>query len=281
MIMSPPHQRSTVACAIFTALIFCLQVSAQSALPTLSTEDEIRSDLMLAPCESKQRAEAVIKLFQKMGASDSEITSEEIKGVRNILITKAGNENETIIVGAHYDKTAAGCGAIDNWTGIVIIAHLYRVLRTANTHKNYLFVAFDKEESGLIGSATMARSIPKENRSSYCAMVNVDSFGLAQPFALENASSAKLMALAKTSAASLQLPFYTARIDAGTSDSGSFIAGKIPGITLSGLSQDWQKVLHSRQDQAAKVNPGSVYLGYRLALLMWSQIDAQPCAAFR
>ena len=235
---------------------------------------------MLAPCESKQRAEAVRKLFQKMGASDGEIVSEEIKGVQNILITKKGNENETIIVGAHYDKTAAGCGAIDNWTGIVIIAHLYRVLRTANTHKNYLFVAFDKEESGLIGSATMARSIPKENRSSYCAMVNVDSFGFTYPQVLSNTSSPKMTDLAKTLAAELKMPFSSASL-AANADSASFLARDIPAVTFHGLTALWPQYLHTKSDKFENVKVPSVRVGYNFLVEYVKRLDTSACGVFR
>ena len=41
---------------------------------------------------------------------------------------------------------------------------------------------------------------------------------------------------------------------------------KIPAVTIHGMSSDWPNILHSSNDQAAKVNSASVYLGYRLAL---------------
>src|SRR5439155_3070077 len=106
-------------------------------------------------------------------------------------------------------------------------------------------------------------------------------FGLARPFAMENTSSPSLIALAKDSAANLDIPFYTVPIRAGDADSSSFIARKIPAITLSGLSNEWQEILHSPNDQSSKVIPLSVYLGYRLALLMWTKMAAAPCPAYR
>ena len=65
------------------------------------------------------------------------------------------------------------------------------------------------------------------------------------------------------------------------SDSSSFIAKKIPAVTLSGLSNEWQSILHTPFDQVKKVNSDSVYLGYRLALAMWSRIEEAPCESFR
>ena len=44
---------------------------------------------------------------------------------------------------------------------------------------------------------------------------------------------------------------------------------------------DWPKILHSRNDQAARINPASVYLGYRLAASMIAHIDDADCQAYR
>src|SRR5206468_5638195 len=55
-----------------------------------------------------------------------------------------------------------------------------------------------------------------------------------------------------------------------------------PGtVTLSGLSNEWQSIIHTTKDQTSKANPVSVDLGYRLALSMWLVIDAAPCSAYR
>jgi hypothetical protein len=47
------------------------------------------------------------------------------------------------------------------------------------------------------------------------------------------------------------------------------------------MSDDWRKVLHTRHDQAAKVNSASVYLGYRLALALITELDSLPCEVSR
>jgi hypothetical protein len=90
-----------------------------------------------------------------------------------------------------------------------------------------------------------------------------------------------LMDLAKTAAGELKIPFYTVPIMQGDADSSSFKAKGIPAVTLSGVSNDWQSILHTSNDQATKVVPLSVYLGYRLALSMWNAIDQASCSAYR
>src|SRR5262249_40513403 len=154
--------------------------------------------------------------------------------------------------------------AVDNWTGVVTLAHLYGTIRTFKTQKTVLFVAFGKEEKGLVGSRAMVQAIPKDQISSYCAMISLDSFGLATPFALEGSSSKSLIELAQTVSNEMQIPFGKVRINGADSDSTSFVRKNVPAVTLSGLSADWQSILHTISDQANKVNPSSVYAGYHL-----------------
>lgn len=205
------------------ALVSYSSASAQTAETKYRTDEELREDLKLGPCKNSERLEGVKKFFHQMGAAESDISAERIKDVQNVIITKKGKTDETVIVGAHYDKVSDGCGTIDNWTGIVILGNLYRTLREFDTEKTYLFVAFDKEEIGLVGSAAMAKSIPKEKRASYCSMINLDSFGFSYPQVLANASTSKMTAVAKDLAAEIKMPFSNASLGGvADADSSSF-----------------------------------------------------------
>lgn len=193
-----------------------------------------------------------------------------------MIVRKKGKSNETIVVGAHYDKVSDGCGAIDNWTGLVIIAHLYRTIIQTQTEKSYVFAAFDKEEVGLLGSDAMVKAIPKK-RSQYCAMISLDSFGLAIPQVLDNVSSAELVAIAQDTAKKLKMPFAKASLLADA-DSSSFKKRNIPAITFHGLSDSWQKYLHTNRDKLENVNMSSVYYGYLFTLNFISTLDKTTCA---
>ncbi len=267
---------------IITLLSLCLNSPAQQSAVKYSTEEDLKADLELAPCKGrKERLEAVKKLFLKMGALESEIVVEKLDDVENVVVTKKGKTEETVIVGAHYDKTANGCGAIDNWTGIVILANLYRTMMDFTTQKTYKFVAFDKEELGLLGSIAMAKKIPKETRLDYCAMVNFDSFGFTFPQALRNISTNSLIYLAEEVSDEMKMPFGKAGIEFSSSDSDSFKSRGIPSISLHGLNNQWENYLHTPNDKISKVNMNSVYLGYRHGLVFLSKIDNKPCNAFR
>src|SRR5438067_10694100 len=157
--------------------VLCLGLATISfAQIKLVTDDEIKAEISLAPCTNEDRLDAVKKLFQASGATDDDISVQKYKGIQNLVVTKKGKSDETIVVSAHYDKVRYGCGAIDNWTGIVIIANIYRTLRNIETEKTLLFVAFDEEELGLFGSNAMVKAIPKDRREVYCSNINLDSF---------------------------------------------------------------------------------------------------------
>jgi Iap family predicted aminopeptidase len=282
--MNPFRRRSVAARAfafsalLFVATTFCTR--GQSAI-SLSTSDEIGADAVSGPCENALRRDAVVALFKKVGAADSEIAIETFKNVENVVVRREGRGEGTLVVGAHYDKVSKGCGAVDNWTGVTAIAHLYRSLKRYPTKKTLLFVAFGREEEGLIGSKAMVKAIPKEELPSYCAMVNIDSLGMGAPQAAANFSSEKLVNLAESLADKMKMSFGKSPIPNADADSSSFKARKIPAVTLHGLTDDFLSVLHTENDKPEKINKGSVYLGYRLALAMLVRLDADACDAHR
>jgi hypothetical protein len=186
-----------------------------------------------------------------------------------------------IVVGAHYDKVPDGCGAIDNWTGIVTIAHLYQTLRTASLQKTIVFVAFGKEEQQLAGSRAMVGAINKDQVAQFCEMINFDSLGLAAPQVADNMSSRKLASFVGEVAGDLKFPFHHARIMGAEADSDSFIGKKIPSVTIHGLTNEWPRILHTGNDQVRKVNFLSVYSGYRLGLELLIRLDKSPCGEYR
>ena len=270
-----------VFCCLMLVGVSLSQEKEEKKDTSAANENSLQKDIEKVKCKNKERLEAVKKLFISKGAKEDEIKITGSKSIKNLSVVKKGVSDETIIIGAHYDELGGGCGVIDNWSGIVIIANLYKRIKAFKTKKTYKFVAFDKEEKGLIGSKKMAGSIPKEERTKYCSMVNFDSFGLSYPQTLKNISSEKLIVLAKDVAKGMKMPFTAVNISGASSDSASFKSKKIPAITVSGLSNNWQKILHTRNDKIEKVNIKSVYYGYLFGLNFIAKLDAAECSAFR
>jgi len=269
---------------ILAHLLFLLapiSSSTQSTEISISTPEQIKTEFDSVPCKNEERLNAAKALFEKMGAPVSDISIDKYKNVENLVIHKQGASQEIIVIGAHYDKVADGCGAVDNWTGIVTLAHLYKSLKDVPLKKTILFVAFGKEEKGLVGSHAMVDAIGKDQVTQYCEMINIDSFGLAAPQVADNMASKKLGAFTADLAKEMKIPFNHASIEGADADSSSFLGKKIPAITLHGLNNDWTSILHSRNDQATKVNPVSVYLGYRLTLALVVHLDSLSCGEYR
>ena len=266
---------------ILLTIQFIYSAKAQQANSAVSTQEQLAESVKLAPCEMKERLEAVKKMFISVGAKEEDVKVEQFKDISNVVVTKKGKSEETIIVGAHYDKTKEGCGVVDNWTGISMIAHIYRTFSKFETEKTYIFVAFDQEELGLLGSKEMAKAIPKDKRQNYCSMVNVDSFGVGIPQAMTNISSSKMTKYAKDLAKETKFPFAEAAILGASSDSDSFKEKGIPAITFHGLDGKWQTYLHNNGDKFEKVNLQSVFLGYQFILNFIVKLDTETCQVFR
>lgn len=258
------------------------QSGGQARKSPFSTPEQMMEDIKAVPCKGNpERLAAVKSLFEKMGAPASAISVEKINNVENIVIRKPGSTPEIVVIGAHYDKVSHGCGAVDNWTGIVAIAHLYRTVKDMSLKKTVLFVGFGREEEGLVGSSAMVKAIDKEQLNQYCAMINIDSLGLGIPQAETAISSKKLVTRAADLAKRMEMPFQQGTIREGDTDSSSFLARKIPAIALHGLSNEWVRVLHTNEDKVSKVNAMSVFMGYRLALALFGEVENSACDAFR
>ncbi len=268
-----------VCCLLLTSTLS--PSAGQERKVIISTEEETGQDITQVPCKESERLSAVKDLFIKMGAQAESLSIEKREGVENLIIRKPGKSQSTIVIGAHYDKTREGCGAIDNWTGIVALAHIYKSLKDAPSQKTLLFVAFGKEEQGLLGSKAMVKSIKKEEVGQYCAMINIDSLGMAAPQVPVNLSSDALVMRVVDLAQRMKMPFQRVNIPGAGADSLPFMDKKIPAVTISAIGNGWGEILHTKKDQVAKINATSVYLGYRLALALVAELDELPCEVSR
>jgi Zn-dependent M28 family amino/carboxypeptidase len=278
-------KRIVATLTLITILTFAAvaQGPAESKTSIFVSKEALDASVKAVPCETDARLDGVKKLFTAAGATEADLKVEKLDKdkISNVVVAKKGETDETVVIGAHYDRTNSGCGVTDNWTGVTIIAHIYQTLRPLNTKKSYVFVAFDKEEEGLRGSSQMLKAMAPEQTEKICSMINFDSFGQGQPMALKNASSPKMLKLAEDLGKEAGFKFNSIEITGASSDSASFRDKKIPAITLSGLSGNWTDILHSSSDKLSNVNIDSVYFGYRFGLIFLSKIDAGGCRDFR
>lgn len=262
---------------LFVAFCNCSRIKEKSVVQN----KEIKKQIEQVDCNDKNRIAKVKKLFDEVGAGNDEIQVEEFTDVQNVVLTLKGKSDETIVVGGHYDKTTLGCGVIDNWSGVVLIANLYKHFKTQDNQKTLKFVAFGKEEKGLIGSKAMVKTISESDKNKYCAMVNLDSFGFTNIWSLESTSDKKLIDLAANVATKRNSEFAVINFKGASSDSKPFKQAGIPAITLSGLNTNWRDYLHQDKDRIEHINFDKIYENFEFSIDFIKAIDAQNCNSFR
>ncbi|MDD5426030.1 MAG: M28 family peptidase [candidate division Zixibacteria bacterium] len=97
---------------------------------------------------------------------------------RNVVAVKPGSlyPDQHIVVGAHYDGVPQSPAADDNGTGVVGVLEIARALKNIETEMTFVFITFDSEESGLIGSEHYADNAAA-NGDSIVFMLNMDMIG--------------------------------------------------------------------------------------------------------
>ena len=93
-------------------------------------------------------------------------------------ILEATEENdEYIVLGAHYDTVPNCPGADDNASGIALVMAVALSMKgKVNRSRNFIFVLFDQEEIGLIGSNAFAQKLINDDFNIH-SMHNFDTLG--------------------------------------------------------------------------------------------------------
>ena len=195
---------------------------------------------------------------------------------RNVigLLPGSGNTDETIVVGAHHDHVGnvpddngpanvpvIHNGADDNASGASGVIELARALAAGPAlRRNILFMTFDGEEMGLLGSSYFVEHpvVPIENIR---AMINLDMIGRLRQnqFVIYGAGSAKeFRELLDHANQQLKLTFKTppANVDFfGCSDHHPFYLKNIPALFLF---TNIHKQYHRPEDDADLIDfPGA------------------------
>jgi len=145
--------------------------------------------------EEEAAADYIVNQFEGMGY-DVEIQEfeyerrGEIYSSQNIIATKTGKLNQTVIIGAHYDSVSErSCadgnvltGAGNNASGVGVMLEVAEVLSNYRTHGTIKFVAFGAEEVGLKGSIYYASQMNEAEIKNTAAMINLDSVGVGDHF---------------------------------------------------------------------------------------------------
>ena len=241
----------------------------------VATDGELRGRLDNLPGTNPEREKYIVDLFKLAGAKPEEIVLQDIgRGKHNIMVVKKGKTDRVIVVGGHHDKVAEGMGAIDNGTGSTMVANLYQALHDQETDATIVFIAFGREEEGLLGSAAYLRSLSDEQKSKIDAMVNLDTLGVNGTFSWQNNSTRALLDRVREVANAKHRDLTEAHLDGGDADSSSFRQAGIPAITIYGASEDVIfDIIHTDRDTMAAFDLAHYKNSYLLVLDLIKSLD--------
>ncbi len=241
------------------------QVKLQSRLERYEGKNEVRGDTLKS-------------LFEEAGCAGEWLTAQGIKSNPrpNVICTLKGQQENVIVVGAHYDKTYDGDGVVDNWSGAGLLPSLYESLAGKPRRHTFVFVGFTDEEKGLVGSEYYVKSLKPEDLARTRAMVNIDSVGLSSTKIWTSRADKALLDYLFRAAAALNLPVDGIDVDkVGDSDSHPFARRKIPVIDFHSITQDTLRILHSRYDKLSAISRDDYYATYRLISVYLAYLDSK------
>ncbi len=95
---------------------------------------------------------------------------------RNVVAHRAHSAGRPLLIGAHYDSEADSPGADDNASSLAIILELARAASRLNVPQELVFVAFNTEEDGLLGSCDFVENDPLARRIEQAHILEMVGF---------------------------------------------------------------------------------------------------------
>lgn len=287
------------------------QVWAQGA----PGDDEMLGNVKESKKTNPEREAALIRIFVRNGAKydpatakvaspdftrTDEVQLQEVldrrgrpTGKHNIFVFKKGrNPDRGIIVNSsHNDKVEAGDGVIDNWSGTTLVAHLHKTERDVETEAGRLYIAFAREEEGLLGSQYFLRSLTPQQRAKLEGDVNYDTIAIKgggtnswennSDNVLLEAGDAAVAEANKTRGPQERLELVRDTLNGGDADSSSFRWQRppIPAMTIySGPEDLLFSIIHSARDNFGAFDFLLYKNTYQVAVALLHWLDAHPLA---
>ena len=232
----------------------------------------------LSPKVSARRA-TLESLFREAGCDGANLSTQKVPGSKepNLVCTLPGGDADapTIVVGGHFDLAERGDGAVDDWSGAVLLPSLYECLKGAPRKHAYVFIAFAAEEVGLHGSKEYVKTMSPAERQNVHAMINLECLGLSTPKVWATRADKHLLEGYARVARALGMEPEGSNVDkVGDDDSHPFLNAKIPVLTVHSITSQNLGILHSRRDRVSAIDPDEYYAAYRLTAAYLTYLDS-------
>lgn len=204
-------------------------------------------------------------------SSDSGVSQ---KTGNNVIGVLRGASDDTIVLGGHYDTVPAGPGADDNGSGTATLLELARVIGQRKTPPQHtlVFIAFDAEELGLLGSRAYVNSLSGDQLQKIGAMLNFDMLGAGSgPLLVIGDGSVAL--LARSSAQQLGIDAHVGQLPANAGSDHESFASR--GVDTVFFMRNYQ-LLHTPQDKIDQVKPEYLGEAGRVGLSVLDRLDTTP-----
>jgi hypothetical protein len=217
------------------------------------------------------------KLFRDAGCSTEFIKEYPVRKSKapNVSCTLPGNDEEVIIIGAHFDHVDEGNGVVDNWSGASLLPSLFQSIHSFPRRHTFVFIGFAAEEKGMLGSKAYVAGLSPEEIARIRGMIDIDTLGLGPTEIWVSNSDPTLVKDLYATASTMKLPVSGMNVDgAGDSDGHSFKDRKIPIITLHSVTAETIRVLHSPRDKISSIKLNDYYDSYSLIAAYLVMLDS-------
>ena len=263
--------------------VFLLLACAAVAQPARLEFEQLKPPLIQQRLESLSRnvseRRAILEaLFREAGCDGANLSAQKVPGSKqpNVVcrLPSADPDATTIVIGGHFDLADRGSGAVDDWSGAVLLPSLYQSLCRLPRKHAYTFVAFAAEETGLHGSSEFVKRLSKEQKAHIHAMINLECLGVSQPKVWASRADKHLLEGYARVAQALGVELRGSNVEkVGDDDSHPFLAAKIPVLTLHSITQETLPILHSMRDQVSAIHSGDYYAAYRVMAAYLTFLD--------
>jgi Zn-dependent M28 family amino/carboxypeptidase len=256
------HKRLLLIILLLTIVVYCSSFLGTGPDPTAIDGDRIMATILDLTNEemfphrnvslpgNREAAEYIAEKFKSFGLEappEAPNYLQEYDGQKaNVIGVIRGShpklKDETIVIGGHFDTKAVfegktlvhEPGALDNASGTAVMMEIARVMAEEKPKRTLIFVAFNEEEAGFIGSDWLAGN--PIGGVDPVAMVNLDMVGseLDHPIYICTIGYGDVIYPLQEAfmASGEKLGLEVSRTASGRTDHRSFATRGIPAISL-------------------------------------------------
>jgi Peptidase family M28 len=174
--------RWRVAAALIWLPAACAQSDALKIEIYSLAPSVIQPRLELVTPNMNERRARLESLFREVGCDGEYLTEKPILHLKdpNLVCVLPGTTSTKIVVGGHHDLVNQGIGAVDGWSGAVMLPSPYQDLKS--------------KEGGLLGSRAYVKQLSAEERKLIHAMINLECLGTSPPKVWASRADKRLLA---------------------------------------------------------------------------------------